>query len=448
MTEPAEAGDDPVAPPSPPPDDFAALDAREALFTAALEHAAQIANTAEAMRLQVMLAGFDAMLIEEQEATGQPVRPDDPVVRSFVLHQANVLHVSWQAAQRCIDLGRVLRDRLPVTWTVLLGGRATERAAFVAAELAFGLDGDALAEFDAAAAAMVQTERPGTIERALEKLRDELDPEATITRHREASDRRWVSARPRGNGQGVLELLGPAADVAAIYDAIRQGAVKAHGREGECRTLGQLMFDIGADLILHGAATDAADMTDPAYPMERLGSLAVPHRKAVQASIIVVVPAATATGAGNGPGEIAGMGSIDADVARQIVQHTTTWTRAAVDPIADTVFGIDTHERYIPAGLKKLLHLRSRTCTGDDCGLPAHRGDIDHITRYEHDGRTRHDNLQILCRRVHQAKDAGHIDVRMMPDGRIRWGNKWGGVRYVKPAVTITTRTYPDEPPF
>src|SRR5205085_1632014 len=161
---------------------------------------------------------------------------------------------------------------------------------------------------------------------------------------------------------------------------------------------GQLMADLTIDLILHGSAADAPDMSDPAYPMERIGSLRVPHRKAVEATILVVMSAETATGASNEPAEVAGMGTIDAEVARRLIQHTRTWTRVVTDPVDDAVLAIDSRERFIPSALKKLIHLRTPTCSGDDCGLPSHRADLDHVTRVEHDGRTRHTNLQPLCR--------------------------------------------------
>ncbi|MGN6408752.1 MAG: hypothetical protein ACTHMH_10415, partial [Curtobacterium sp.] len=69
MSEPTDQGGAP--PPSSPPDDpFAALDAREELFTRSLQHADRMVNAAAAVRLHLMLAGMDAMLLEEQEQTG------------------------------------------------------------------------------------------------------------------------------------------------------------------------------------------------------------------------------------------------------------------------------------------------------------------------------------------------------------------------------------------
>ena len=163
------------------------------------------------------------------------------------------------------------------------------------------------------------------------------------------------------------------------------------------------------------------------------------------------MPAATATGAGNEPGEVAGLGTIDADLARRIIAHTATWTRVVTDPVDDAILAFDSHERYIPAALKRLIHLRMPTCAGDDCGLPAHRCDLDHIERVEHDGRTRHTNLHPLCRASHQGKDTGYLTVTMDDHGTPRWGNRWGGTRTPPVRFTIrqnTPKTYPDAPPF
>ena len=120
-----------------------------------------------------------------------------------------------------------------------------------------------------------------------------------------------------------------------------------------------------------------------------------------------------------------------------------------VDPVDDAILAFDSHQRYIPVALKKLIHFRMPTCAGDGCGLPAHRCDLDHITRVEHDGRTRHDNLHPLCRACHQAKDGGYLDVRMSPDGVPIWKTAWGATRHAATRFTIRTRTaLPDQPPF
>jgi hypothetical protein len=116
------------------------------------------------------------------------------------------------------------------------------------------------------------------------------------------------------------------------------------------------------------------------------------------------------------------------------------------------VIGIDSKDRFIPSGLKKLIHARTPTCTGDDCGLPAHRTDLDHITRVEHDGRTRHTNLHPLCRPSHQMKDeGGHWTVTADDDGNTIWRSRWGATRIIRPALRIRTHGTPlqaDDCPF
>jgi hypothetical protein len=444
MSEPTEQGG---TPPPEPPNDFAAQDAREELFTGTLRHSNRMVNAAEAVRLHLMLVGFEAMLREEEEQTGSMPRPDDPVVRGFFMHQADELRTTLFDIEHRLMAARMLRDHLPRTWAVFLGGLASERAVVVAASEAVGLEGDDQFEaFDAKAAELVPEERPSAVKRELKDLRETLNPDATTARHKAASNRRFVRARQEDDGMAVLEIHSTEADIAAAYDRIRKNAVAAHGREGECRALGALMVDGAIDAILSGRMRGPEE-GGPSFPMERLGETDDPSRKLIDATILVIVSADTATGASDVPGEIAGMGRIDAETARAIVAHTRTWTRVVVDPVDDAVLAIDSSERYIPAGLKKLLHLRQPTC-GCGCGLPAHRADIDHVQRFEHDGRTRHDNLQILCRKSHQGKDAGFADVTLEPDGRWKWSNKWGGMRFVTPTVKLRTATYPDEAPF
>jgi hypothetical protein len=445
MSEPTDPGGTPPLDTEDNP--FAALDAREELFTGTLQYSNRLVNAAEAVRLHLLLAGFEAMLLEEEEQTGTVPRQDDPVVRGFFMHQANELRTTQFDIQRRVHAARMLRDHLPRTWAVFLGGLASERSAVAAASEAIGLtDEQHLAAFDEKAVALIQEERPTAVERKLADLRDELDPEATTERHKAASNRRYVRARAESDGQGVLEIHSTATDIAAAYDRIRKNAVAAHGREGECRTLGALMVDEAIDAILSGVMRGAEE-GGPSFPAERLGETDDPTRTLIDATILVIVPAETATGASDAPAQVAGMGSIDGELARTIVAHTRMWTRVLVDPIDKAVLGIDTHERHIPAGLKKLLHVLQPTC-GCGCGLPAHRADIDHIERFEHDGRTRHDNLQILCRKSHQGKDAGFADVRRAPDGRIGFRNKWGGTQWVTPALTVKEpEPEPDEEP-
>ncbi|MDQ1532000.1 MAG: hypothetical protein QOE37_2105, partial [Microbacteriaceae bacterium] len=340
-----------------------------------------------------------------------------------------------------------IRSRLPLTWGAFCDGRFAWRAAALIADASTGLRDEPLAEYDRRAAELAEELPPHQLRNELERLRDRLDAAAAAERAEHAARSRHVAAAPEPDGQGSLTFRGPQTDVAAMYDAVRQIAVDAHGREGETRPLGALMFDAGADLILHGAANPPSEPWDPSTPAERLGDVRVPGRKAVQATLLVLAPAATACGEGQQPSALAGWGSLTAAETRRIVASTSTWTRVLVDPIDDAVLGIDSTERYIPAGLRKLLQARDQTCRGPGCNRPSHRCDADHTVRFEHGGHTGETNLAILCRPDHQAKDAGYLDVRRQPDGSLRWRTRWGATVVTKPALTVR-RPPPTHPPF
>ena len=104
------------------------------MYLDALQDVDRLANTTDAMRVQLMLAGFEAMLLDEEADTGRTVDPDDACVRAFFAHQGIVLRTTRQAAEARVATGRVLRDTLPQTWAAFTAGAATERAVTVAAE--------------------------------------------------------------------------------------------------------------------------------------------------------------------------------------------------------------------------------------------------------------------------------------------------------------------------
>ncbi|WP_375386974.1 DUF222 domain-containing protein [uncultured Amnibacterium sp.] len=245
---------------------------RDTCFLHTLEHTDRLANTADAMRLQVMAAGFEAMLLDEEEQTGIMPAPDDPAVRAFFLDQSIRLRTTRQAVEARIATARVLQATLPATWAVFLSGRATERGVTVAAEQAEGLDAQLRPAYDTRAAELVQTERPSVLERELGAIRDRLDPDGATARHRRETERRHLRVRADRDGQATLTIRSTATDIAAMVDKVRRDAVVAHGRQGECRTLSQLEVDRIADAVLGAPTIDASEAQSPSYPLERLGS--------------------------------------------------------------------------------------------------------------------------------------------------------------------------------
>jgi Domain of unknown function (DUF222) len=429
-----------------------------AALNAALTSVQRMLNLAEGMRAEVAIAAFDALLIEEQ-ARGVPVEHGDFVEKGFALHLSGYLQLSPTAARGFVEAARSARDSLANTWQAFRTGACGWRSVRLVADFAVGLEPEERTLYDAEAAALVVAHPPHELRRRLLQLRNTVNPQAAAARSESETKRRHVEAAPELDGQASLTFRGPCADIAAAHDALHRLAVAAHGREGETRPLGALMFDVGMDLILHGAMHPPVDTTEPGDPGERVGAgLRVPDRKAVQPQILITVPAGTATGVSDEPAAIAGFGTIGAREAQTIVAHAQYWTRILVDPVDGGVLAIDDHERYIPAGLRTWLRGRDGTCRAPGCGRSALRCDLDHTFGWACGGHTAHTNLASLCRSCHRIKEHGDWSVRTAPDGTQIWTSRWGSTRITSPilrpakaaavAAVATIAAADDPPPF
>src|SRR4051812_44358444 len=335
--------------PDPPPDEGVPVepdgvdetdDPPMAMLNAALTNAQRTLNLAEALRAEVALAAFDALLIEGQ-ARGVPVEHRDVVEKAFTLHLSGYLQLSPPAVRGFLEAARSARKSLPATWESFRSGVCGWRSVRLIVDLAVGLEPEEQARYDVEAAALVTAHAPHELKRRLLQLRNTVNPQAAAIRSESETKRRHVEVAPDLDGQASLTFRGPSADIAAAHDALHRLAVAAHGHEGETRPLGALMFDVGVDLILHGAMHPPGDMTEPGDPGGRLGAgRRVPSRKAVQPQILITVPAGTATGVSDEPAAIAGFATIGAREAQTIVAHVEYWTRILVDPVDGGVLAI------------------------------------------------------------------------------------------------------------
>jgi hypothetical protein len=177
-------------------------------------------------------------------------------------------------------------------------------------------------------------------------------------------------------------------------------------------------------------------------------------------SVNLTMPLATWLGASDAPGEVAGLGPVDADTCRDLAG------RLAAGPGAQwcvTVTGADRraaghacardgprrsgtaqrawlatlkfewlehgdcrHSRegqaYRPSPmLRHLITIRQRTCAYPGCRRPAEHCDNDHTIPYQQGGRTCQCNLAPLCRRHHQVKQAPGWRVTQPEPGVLIW---------------------------
>lgn len=449
---PAEAWD-------PPDPDDALLDPPLQLGTAAatdeavtrLRNTARWSRAAEARRFDALLLAMDAILTEHDQA-GDPVLTASILTRGFLIEAGACLQVDPRTAGNLLETARTARVLLPLTWAAFRHGECNWRSMETVYRESVGLDREHLAGFDQHAAGRVGSSTPGRLARELTRFRERLQADTFIQRARTAARARHVSVAPLRDGQAMLSLTGPSVEIATIYDGLTRAAVTAHEHPDEDRHLGALRYDSAVDLLLTGLQSDprADDHPDLQHGSQSARSgeyLRVPHRRAVNPTCLIVLPARSVTGASTEPADVVGYGPIDIHTAMRHAADTGYWTRMFTDPATGTLTGLDRHAERIPTAWRTWLALRDGTCRAPGCARAASTCDIDHTTRREHHGPTSIDNLAHLCRTDHQIKDEGCWDVTLHPDGTQRWHSIWGTTHTTPPHVLIGLPSAATAPP-
>jgi hypothetical protein len=86
--------------------------------------------------------------------------------------------------------------------------------------------------------------------------------------------------------------------------------------------------------------------------------------------------------------------------------------RAVFDP-ASRVIDLGHRSRLFVGGTRRAVQIQHRHCTHPTCDIPAERCDIDHITPWQHGGRTDRDNATPLCPTHHPGRR--HTNQRRQP---------------------------------
>lgn len=95
--------------------------------------------------------------------------------------------------------------------------------------------------------------------------------------------------------------------------------------------------------------------------------------------------------------------------------------------------GAASNEGYSPTPLVRAsVEGRDGTCRFPGCSAPAHKCQLDHVQRYDHEnpqagGPTATSNLHCLCSKHHNAKTTGSWDVTIHPNGNETWTSHGDG---------------------
>jgi hypothetical protein len=258
---------------------------------------------------------------------------------------------SARAADKALALAYDIAARLPGTARALHEGEIDEGKARIIAEATRALDARGAAAVEARVLPGIGTKTPGQLRAALARAVLSVDPDAARRRREQAEKDTRVELWREDAGTAALcgrDL--PPADALAADQRITAYAreLKAAGLDG---TMDQLRARAFLDLAL---GVDSR-------PQDK-GDAKTTH--ATKANVNLTVPLATVAGRAERPGEAAGFGAVDPELARQLARN------AAADPRSTwcvTVTGQDGR----PAG-----HGCARAVRKDpgDQGVPA-RGD-------------------------------------------------------------------------
>ncbi|CAG7844880.1 hypothetical protein USB125703_01131 [Pseudoclavibacter triregionum] len=255
-------------------------------------------------------------------------------------------------------------------------------------------------------------------------IRDRLHQHAVVLAELPADDRAEAQAGGHGRPEERAENAGapeqPAERASRAEDptAARPDARRPDPRRPDPRTLGARMADTLADLLLTADAAQIA--TRPDQGARRL-----------DARIAITVPVLSLLGTDTESADLAGVGPIPLDIARELAAEAPTLARILTDPIREVPLAVD---RYAPsAAMRATLAARDRHCRFPGCRRPAPRCDLDHTIDAAHGGPTALGNLAHLCRWHHTLKHHTAWTVRQHADGHLDW-------------TSPTGRTYTDRP--
>ncbi|MBB3091243.1 hypothetical protein FHS12_004208 [Nocardioides albus] len=251
---------------------------------------------------------------------------------------------------------------------------------------------------------------PRQLENAAKKLAITLDQESVVNRTASAEKDRRVSVRPAPDTLTWLGALLPVKDGVAVYAALDQAA-KAAQAAGDERTRGQVMADTLVDRVTGRAGADAKPRIE----------------------VKIVMTADALANDSNQPAMVEGYGPVPAGWAREALTEAEVFVRRLFTDPAGQLVAMESRSRKAPDGLAEFITTRDGgICRTVGCDAPIRN--IDHVERHADGGETRAENLQGLCERCNQAKEALGWQARPGPDGSIV-------------TITPTGHTYVSPPP-
>ncbi|MER7559590.1 DUF222 domain-containing protein [Nocardioides sp. NPDC126508] len=369
--------------------------------------------TAEAVQAEAAVRLEEAARARQSDA-GVPARKLGEGVASQI---ALARRVSPAKGAQLLGLAKILLTEMPHTFRLMKAGLFSQWQATILARETACLSLEDRRIIDDQLCSPGSNGQPAKavsmglrqLENAAKKLAITLDQESVVARAANAEKDRRVSLRPAPDTMTWLGALLPVKDGVAVFAALDQAANAARAA-GDERTRGQVMADTLVDRVT-GRETGVKPRIE----------------------VKIVMTADSLTNDNDQPAVVEGYGPVPATWAREALADAEVFVRRLFTDPAGQLVAMESRSRKAPDGLAEFITTRDGgICRTVGCDAPIRN--IDHIQRHTDGGITSAQNLQGLCERCNQAKEAIGWQARPGPDGSIT-------------TITPTGHTYVSPPP-
>ncbi|WP_328529885.1 DUF222 domain-containing protein [Nocardioides sp. NBC_00368] len=378
---------------------------------------------AEAVQAEVSVRLEEAVRARQTKA-GVPARKLGEGVASQV---ALARRVSPAKGAKLLGLAKILLTEMPHTFALMKAGVFSQWQATILARETACLSLENRRVIDHELCATGTNGEPARavsmglrqLENAAKKLAISLDQASVVARAANAEKDRRVSVRPAPDTMTWLGALLPVKDGVAVFAALDQAANAARAA-GDERTRGQVMADTLVDRVTGRAAGGKPRI-----------------------EVKIVMTADSLANTSDQPALVEGYGPVPAGWAREALAEAEVFVRRLFADPAGHLVAMEARSRKAPDGLAEFITTRDGgICRTVGCDAPIRN--IDHIQRHADGGETSAQNLQGLCERCNQAKEAIGWQARPGPDGSITTITPTGHVYTSPPPDTWA----PDPPPL
>ncbi|MBF4459960.1 HNH endonuclease signature motif containing protein [Pseudoclavibacter sp. VKM Ac-2867] len=461
-----------VADPGFDPSDPASVAARRSEILAMEEAAAAMLAAGAALQLRAHAAAYDfGHALDVAEGCAESAMH----VRSIANEVGLLVKLAAGTAQGHLASASVTLREFPALALALESNVATPAQVHKLVETGLKINHDDPAEQTHRRGEFVQVmlERvrreplpPAALQKAAERVAEELTGESIDQRHERAKKRRRVSVEDLGDGMSILRVLMSSFLAHAIRDRARKqskaiirarpkpgtnqtgqaGETGQTGEPGELadavapdeRTLDQVMSDVVADLLL---------TSDPTISSAANGIQATAH-VSIPITTLFPDPARPA----RAPALLEGMSPMPIEDAKHLAATAPAFVRLLTHPITGAIQAVDA---YTPtAAMRAFLKARDIHCRFIGCRQPATNCELDHTIDHQYGGKTATWNLSDFCKNHHIIKHHTAWTVTQHDGGTLEWTTP-SGKTYVDrpephgPTFTPTDQLFrpADEPP-